>query len=615
MEPAHLTYRPFLDGLRAFAVLAVIAYHVECPGTRGGFLGVDVFFVLSGYLITQLLVAEQARDERIDFLGFYARRARRLLPALFVVIAVVTLAGDRLYDPQARHLISRDALASVLYVANWSFVVHGQSYFELFTDPSPLRHMWSLAVEEQFYLGWPMLVALLPLRRRGGLVILGALVAASAIALAVLYDPEDPSRAYYGTDARLHEPVIGAIAALLWLRHRERLAALRHLAVPCLAAMLAFVVLLDDEAAAYYRGLSLTFCVITAVLVLALEAGAPRTRALLGSLPAVWIGKLSYGMYLWHWPIAIALGRTQLHGATRGLAVVGLTIAIAALSYHLIERPIRTARTSSRRAVAIAMLAVGLAAGGLALRMRASHPPTWAGGAMTITGTGEYKVALIGDSIVRSTANAWADVALARGWTLIDGSMGGCSVASGFQLDSHGRRFSFSRKCVRENPRILGETAAQEPDLVIWQSHSEVNGILDPGTNLPAMAQSPEHDRLVLAGWETAWQRFPNAEFVLVELVPPNERVEDRCADDPSMCADDGSSGLYPHLNQLLQQFASTHPRTRFATIAQVVCPDGPPCPRELDGLTVRHDGYHYTPEFAPRVVSALVAQLPGSAP
>jgi peptidoglycan/LPS O-acetylase OafA/YrhL len=208
MSRASFAYRPALDGLRACAVLAVIAYHLGAPWMPGGFLGVDAFFVVSGYLITSLLLHERAVHGRVSLRAFWLRRARRLLPAVLVSLIAVLAAVLVWSSPTQRNTLRVDAMAALAYVANWRFVTSGQSYFDLYSTPSPLRHMWSLAIEEQFYLVWPVVlcVALWLPRRFGKFlgVMLGAAIVASAFAMAVSARGADVSRAYYGTDTRVH---------------------------------------------------------------------------------------------------------------------------------------------------------------------------------------------------------------------------------------------------------------------------------------------------------------------------------------------------------------------------------------------------------------------------
>jgi peptidoglycan/LPS O-acetylase OafA/YrhL len=214
-------YMPGLDGLRALAVFAVIAYHLNLPWAPGGLLGVDLFFVLSGYLITNVLLTQWNRLGTIDLKDFWLRRAKRLLPALFVMLAG-TLFWAALAAPERMAALRQEVLAGVFYSSNWYLIFHEVSYFERFGPPSPLGHLWSLAVEEQFYLLWPLLLGLglrrLPRPRRSWLVGGTILIAlASVVAMALLYQPgHDPNRVYYGTDTRAFALLVGAVAAMIW---------------------------------------------------------------------------------------------------------------------------------------------------------------------------------------------------------------------------------------------------------------------------------------------------------------------------------------------------------------------------------------------------------------
>ena len=212
------------------AVAAVLLYHGDISWARGGYLGVDAFFVLSGFLITSLLLAEWRGDGRIALSAFWARRARRLLPALFLVLAAVAAYGAVIAAPAELAHLRSDGLSALGYVANWGQIFSHQSYFESFAAPSPLRHTWSLAIEEQFYLVWPLLVAGVLRCRRGSIrslgAVTGALLAASAVWMIVLYKPGvDPTRVYYGTDTRAQSLLMGALLAILLTRLRRPMGA------------------------------------------------------------------------------------------------------------------------------------------------------------------------------------------------------------------------------------------------------------------------------------------------------------------------------------------------------------------------------------------------------
>ena len=344
-----------LDGLRAVAVLAVLLYHLNVGWASGGLLGVGVFFVLSGYLITDLLLAEREREGAIALGRFWLRRARRLLPALWVMLVVVTLWIVFL-DPSQLGGIRGALLAALLYFSNWWYAFQHVSYFASFGAPSPLGHLWSLAVEEQFYLVWPFLLWLglrLSRGRRGAAgrdVPLAAmtllLAAGSAAAMMLLYHPGyDPTRVYDGTDTRAFGLLVGAATAFLWPSRRLGQAASARrswLLDGCGALGLAGIVVLvwrtTEYSAFLYRGGLVLLSVATAAVVLAAAAPASRIGALLGWRPLRWVGVRSYGIYLWHYPIIVL---TTPADGSRSLVRAALQVAacllLAALSWRFVE--------------------------------------------------------------------------------------------------------------------------------------------------------------------------------------------------------------------------------------------------------------------------------------
>ena len=326
-------------------------YHLGLPRFRGGYLGVDLFFVLSGYLITGLLVGEWEGRGGVSFRRFYARRARRLLPALFVLLAALLawIAWRRttLLDPDG---LRRDIAATLAYVANWRFVAVGSSYFDQFTDPSALRHAWSLAIEEQYYLLWPLLlVGLLRVARgdrRRVLVGTLALAIASAVAMAVLYTPgHDPSRVYYGTDTRAFELLGGSALALVLAGRRWRLP--EWAGAVALAALVVQWLTVGDDAGWMYRGGFVLATVLGAVAVGAVartaDGAGPLTRAL-SIAPLRGLGRISYGVYLWHWPVIVLLRPPTIDVSGDALRVVqvAVTLVVSIASYLVIEQPVRT---------------------------------------------------------------------------------------------------------------------------------------------------------------------------------------------------------------------------------------------------------------------------------
>jgi peptidoglycan/LPS O-acetylase OafA/YrhL len=396
-------YLPGLDGLRAIAVAAVIAYHLGYGWAQGGLLGVAVFFTLSGYLITDILVGQWAARGRIKLGDFWLRRARRLLPALFVMLAVVTLwvnLGARSFLPGFRG----NVIASLGYVSNWWYIDQHASYYARFAPPAPLDHLWSLAVEEQFYLVWPWVVLLLvwlagraqrrrrnhledelgglagPVQGSGGPYLTGwsrvalavvtlTLAAGSAVLMTRLYHPGyDPTRPYEGTDTRAFGLLIGAAVALVWPTRRPATPAASggtgtggtgtDWKVPALArrlldlaglAGLVVIGLLVWRTNQYsdfmFRGGLVVLSVATAATVAAVATPGSLLGRPLGWLPLRWLGVRSYGIYLWHYPIIVLTVAAGAAGGpvspVRAVVLVAATVAAAAVSWRFIESPIR----------------------------------------------------------------------------------------------------------------------------------------------------------------------------------------------------------------------------------------------------------------------------------
>jgi peptidoglycan/LPS O-acetylase OafA/YrhL len=352
-RPPRLPYMPGVDGLRAIAVAAVVAYHLGASWLPGGFLGVDVFLVISGYLITSLLLAELRQAGRIDVVRFWLRRARRLLPALFLMLGVV-LAVMVLAHPGEVAGLRGAVAASAAYVGNWYFAFADVPYFAQFGRPSVFQHLWSLAVEEQFYLVWPVVLAvgMMALGRRRLLVGVGVATAASALLAAALYRPDaDPSRIYYGTDTRAVGLLAGVALAFVWPASRlapvEARGARRVLdavGAGALALLLGLMLVLGDLDAALYRGGFLAVGLVTAAVVAVAAHPSSRLGRALGASALVWIGLRSYAIYLWHWPV-IMLTRpgddVPFDGPGLVLLRLGLMVGAAALSYRFVEQPFR----------------------------------------------------------------------------------------------------------------------------------------------------------------------------------------------------------------------------------------------------------------------------------
>ncbi|HEY7801503.1 MAG TPA: acyltransferase, partial [Dehalococcoidia bacterium] len=359
---AGASYLPGLDGLRALAIVAVLVFHANARWLPGGFLGVDLFFVISGFIITRALLAEWDARGRVDIAAFWMRRARRLLPAVFLLITAA-LVYCAFFERGDVARLRQDTLAALVYATNWYQISGGQSYFASLAPPSLLQHLWSLAVEEQFYLVWPLLLSaalfVLPRRVLAPLLALGA--AASTTEMALLYQHgASVSRLYYGTDTRAAGLLIGSALALspgIWMESRatSRLwPAARQVCGWLSLALLAGICLsIDDSGAVLYNGGFAVVSLASAGMIIAAIHPAALLSRILERAPLRWLGRRSYGIYLWHWPIFVLM---QPHLSFTGGAVlvsacqIAAAIVIAAISYRFVEEPIRHgALTRSRR--------------------------------------------------------------------------------------------------------------------------------------------------------------------------------------------------------------------------------------------------------------------------
>lgn len=389
---ARIPHMPGLDGLRGLAVIGVLLFHGGFSWASGGFLGVSTFFVLSGFLITSLLVREWDSSGTIRLTRFWARRFRRLLPAALLTLALVTLVWWQIGSPEQIANLRWDVLGAITYVANWRFYFAGTSYAELFSAPSPLQHFWSLAIEEQFYLLFPpAVIALMKLGGRRLLTTLACTATAVSIGLG-LWLGSDIDRIYYGTDTRAAELLAGALLALWWTGtrppHPDRDAVSAHVETRLLLTDLTGILALVGMFWAWwaishssqllsYGGLPLYAILTTVIIHAAIRPGL--TARLLSWPPLRWVGLISYGLYLYHWPVFLILDEKLLGWAPLPLFALrmAVTTAIAMVSYRLLEMPIRRVQLlNTDRAAYVAALACALLVAGLAVLVTLNPPPS-----------------------------------------------------------------------------------------------------------------------------------------------------------------------------------------------------------------------------------------------
>lgn len=373
-------FRPDIEGLRAIAVALVVLYHARLPGLDGGYVGVDVFFVISGFLITNHLASELTRTGRIRFAEFYARRMRRILPASLVVLAVTAVASALLMPPLRMPTIVKDAVATALYVPNMWFARQGTDYLAG-AAPSSLQHYWSLGVEEQFYLLWPLLLLVVALLvRRSPALLVGALalVVAGSFALNLVVMTIAPTWAFFSLPTRAWELGVGGLVALLLPQVTDR----RFTGSPVvvgvgLSLVLASAVMFDESTP--FPGTAAAVPVIGTAL--AILGGAQGTGGMPGTLlrtrPFQYLGRLSYSTYLWHWPLLVIV-ESRLPTTVPlwvSMALAACSVPLAALTYRFVEDPVRHLGALTRRPTRVTLLA-GLA-GSLAVVVLAVGLGQW----------------------------------------------------------------------------------------------------------------------------------------------------------------------------------------------------------------------------------------------
>ena len=654
--------RPALDGVRALAVIAVAVYHFG-GGSRtsvlpGGFLGVDIFFVLSGYLITGLLLGEHSRTGSISLGRFWARRARRLLPALCLVLLAVAVWvwwAAPLSDYGRRRA---DVFWTLGYLANWHLAGAGENYFASYGTASPLRHTWSLAVEEQFYLLWPLLVlGLMAISRtsRGrrlvlaGAAILGAAV--SAIAMALEWSPASPSRAYYGTEGRVQELFVGALLAVLLSRSGvPGVARLARLAPAGLVLLVVAMAVLSDADRLYYVGGALAVSLATAGLLAGLELRPQSALARAFSWrPAVAVGRISYGLYLWHWPVAVALpigtDLTVEERWTRQLLRVVVTGLLAWGSYRWVERPILDSGALGRSPWRVATLSVAVAGLVVAVTVQATALPEplrtqlmlssdrpcpgeridrlvacvrpLGTAASVDDGTRQLRLAVMGDSLGRALAPGLDEWAREEGTSWLQAAWGQCPptglVAEGFSEPDPTVR---QRACREQaQPRAWEALYRYRPDVVLVSEFtSHYKTLLDPSGDPPRTLQpgTPEHADALSASYLEMVDRVASwgGRVVFIELPPPGQSVAYAVAQGRLSGSKPGvapGGRMVARYNGILHAISASRPGyARTVTVTDLVCPDGS-CSALGDDMVIRVDGVHYSTAFSIWLVPRLL--------
>ena len=612
-----LPHQPGLDGLRGVAVAAVLWFHGG--SLTGGYLGVDAFFVLSGFLITSLLLIERESAGSISLGAFWARRARRLLPALAATLVAVALYAQFLAEPTELATIRGDALWTLGYLANWHQVFADADYFALFRSPSPLQHTWSLAIEEQFYVVWPLLFVLVarlrPSRSTATKILVAASVAAvmAFTAAQVLYDPTDSARVYYGTDTRVGAILVGAALAAGLRRFgpvgsRRGRTALEALAVVSAIGLAVAWWRLEGTSTLLYRGGFVACAFATAVVIAA--AVHPRRGVVARALswaPLRGLGVISYGVYLWHWPIYVVLSpeRVDLTGRPLLALRISVTLAVAVVSYRLVERPIRRgAGTSRTYRWATPLLAVGLIAAILASTSGAV--PAADRSPAATTGGRPGGVLLVGDSVAHSLFPGMvrADVRAALVWSP------GCRLLRG------ALRFEneFTADCDWETswPRAV---ATARPDVVVMVIGAwDLFDVRPPGGSAFLVPGTPDWDAYARTRFERAIEVLgATGAHVVIPSLACQGRIPGGAEEFESASSLDVERVRAS--NRVLAAVVAAHPgRVSSPDLFGLLCPDGV-YRRTVGGVVMRGDGAHFTTEGAETVARWLLPQITAAAP
>lgn len=597
-----IPHLPALDGLRGLAVLGVLLFHDG--RLSGGYLGVDLFFVLSGYLITSLLLAEWKAAGRIDLAQFWIRRARRLFPALLALMPAVALYAATLAKPGELLRIRWDGFATLGYVANWRAIFAGRSYWDMFEAPSPLEHTWSLAIEEQFYVLWPLLtVAALRLfkgsRRAMFAICLGLGIVSTSLLVWHGIRIGGTDRAYLGTDTRGAAILFGAALAcfLAEFRSSPPTGPSRSLDALGLVAVLVLGfswIRMDGQHRFLYRGGFLVTEIAVLVLIVCATRGA---HSLIGRAfafkPLTWVGLISYGVYLWHWPLYVVFSPERMHFSGLPLTLLRLstTFGLSLISYHWLEQPIRKRGLPFGKPIWVLPLVVGVCSGLLFMSTRfiatartvfQSLPFT------TVIPPGTKSILVVGDSVAQALGERMRVVQSEKKVMIAERGTPNCSILEG----------TLPTLSLSNVPHAGGDCDAHwEKDAAIL--HPDVALIILGGGHFAPVQIGDTWQRPCEAGWTKAYgaelesdlrKMKPHVGQLWIARIPYALGIWHK----PER---DGHIDCY---NQTIEDAASRVPGVRILDLAKHLCPAGSgSCITENAGVPIRPDGLHFAGDGA----------------
>jgi peptidoglycan/LPS O-acetylase OafA/YrhL len=624
-RPRSFGYIPALDGVRGLAVAAVLIFHGGHLG--GGFLSVDLFFALSGFLITSLLLVEVGRRGGVDLAQFWLRRAKRLLPALFAMIIGIAAFAWLFAEPTELDRIRGDAISTLFYYANWHAILSGRGYWELFSNPSPLEHAWSLAIEEQFYLVWPLVVGALAWfvhwrarRRERSEEIAPLLLAvclagafASPLLMALLFDPgTDPSKIYVRTDTRMGTILLGAALAcwVHWrgpIRSRAGRQLLEVAALAGLLGMLAAWTWVDGQMSIVYRGGFLLFDLACVALIAACAHPHRMVVARMFSWrPIMALGLVSYGLYLWHWPVYLVLSpeRTGLDGWALLAVRIAVSLAFGIASYFLVEKPIRHRSLSGTKVLIAAPIAALACVAVILVATSGAQPLPDAGSQFIATSegvssasvreaaaaaeaSGASRTLIVGDSVGVNIGKAATTLSQGSDTAVVAGAIPGCVLTTGVSgYEANTRDRTFVVPDLHECTTGWQKTAEQfGPDTVVIVYGTGASFLMVQRNGHFVDACTPAYQswyRDQLTTQIVAFQRAGATRVALLRLPYPTATFLTDAARRRIDC-----------VNDVHAQIVRDTPGTELLDLAAVICPNGT-CRTELDGVTLRSDGLHF---------------------
>jgi len=625
----QLTYMPALDGIRAVSILGIMFNHGGFAWAAGGIISVNVFFVLSGFLITLLLMKEWTRSGTIRLRAFWARRARRLLPALFVLLGAIGLYALLFAPSGTQSSLLGDGLSTLFYFSNWHQIITGQSYFVQVSELSPLLHTWTLAIEEQFYIVWPLVVlGVLKLSRspRVLLVVTVLGVLASATEMALLFHPGmDPSRLYYGTDTRAQDILVGAACGILLTGRGAATGGRARVGFSSMAVIAAAVFAwewskINGSTSLPYRGGFLLADLMIALVIVGVTL-APNgiPSRILSVRPLTFIGRISYGLYLWHWPVFLVLNhaRTGLEDYRLFALRFVATFVIAVLSWYLVETPIRQMTFGTWRSWAWVPVGVVAVVAVLVVTTIAAQPGP--GPNSTVAQREAFyaftfpkqpnrlRVLFVGDSLSLYVGYGMAPYEARYGITIGGRSMSGCGLATPQPYNLHGTPTNSLAPC------------STWPTL--WQNDVDT---LHPQVVALIIGWWDCMDRFYQGRWQhlgqPSFDAYETAQLEKAVSVLSSEGARVALMTSPYFDTgeqldgqpwDEDMPARVNVLNRLIEQVASQHPGVvSVVPLNKYLDPDGH-FTWTIDGKVMRlGDGVHTTPAAGPYLAPRILPQL-----